>query len=346
MQWSPLVDRERLLAWMDQQKLERGPIVNAQLLTGGTQNVLLRFRRGEREFVLRRPPLKPLMDGSQTMRREARLLAALAHTDVPHPRLIAACASDEVIGSAFYLMEPIEGFLVKGDLPARHASTPAMRRRMGFSVIDGITALGRVDYVAVGLADFGKAEGYLERQIRRWRQQLDHYAVNTGWPGIAGLPYVDEVERWLEAHRPARFTPGILHGDYHLANVMFRHDAPELAAIVDWELATIGDPLIDLGWLLAIWPGEGAVSNPLAMEIRPWDGFPTADELIARYAENSTRDLSAVSWYAVFACYKLAIILEGTYARAYGGQATHEVGAELHGYARALFERAREWIEA
>src|SRR5947207_14520147 len=162
--WRGLVDLERLAAWMDARGLERGPIEEAARPPGGTQNILLKFRRGERWFMLRRPPLAAHMNGSETMRREARVLGALAGTDVPHPRLIAACPEEDVLGAAFYLMEPIEGFNPTVGLPPLHADDPSARRAMGFSLVDGIAALGRVDHVAVGLADFGRADGFLERQ--------------------------------------------------------------------------------------------------------------------------------------------------------------------------------------
>ena len=333
-----VVDLARVAAWMDAQELGAGPFERAELLAGGTQNVLLLLRRSGRDYVLRRPPPHLRKNSNETMRREARVLAALAGSDVPHPRLVAACPAEDVIGAAFYLMEPIQGFNPTRGLPEPFRSDPALRRAMGFSLVDGILSLGRVDYVAVGLADFGKVDGYLERQVPRWRAQLESYAEFAGWPGPQ-IPGVERVARWLEDCRPRTFSPGILHGDYHLANVMFRYDRPALAAIVDWELCTIGDPLLDLGGLLATWPApEGPTPGTIALT--PWHGFPTAEELIAHYARGTTRDLSAVAWYRVLACYKLGIILEGTHARACAGKAPKETGDVLHATTVALFERA------
>ena len=327
---------------MDVEKLGDGPVEDVRQLAGGTQNILLRFSRSGRDYVLRHPPEHPRPESNETMRREARVLGALAGTDVPHPRLIAACGDESVLGAVFYLMEPIEGFNPTSGLPPLHAGSPEIRRRMGLAMVEGIGALGAVDFRAVGLGDFGRPEAYLERQVARWRKQLDGYAALDGWPGPDVLPGVEPVARWLEAHRPAEFAPGIIHGDYHLANVMFCNDGPELAAIVDWELATIGDPLIDLGWLLATWPsGDGAST----VKVEPWDGFPTADELVDHYAAHSARDLSAIGWYKVLACYKLGILLEGTHARACAGRAPSDVGERLHGRAVRLFERALAWIE-
>ena len=333
-----VVDLARVADWMDAQGLGRGDFERVELLAGGTQNVLMLLRRDGTDYVLRRPPPHLRRNSNETMRREARVLAALAGSDVPHPRLIAACPSEDVIGAAFYLMEPIHGFNATRGLPEPYAKDPAWRRAMGLSLVDGILALGRVDPAAVGLADFGKLDGWLERQVSRWRSQLESYREFEGWPGPE-IPGVERVAAWLDAHRPRSFTPGILHGDYHLANVMFRHDRPQLAAIVDWELCTLGDPLLDLGGLLATWaPPEGATPGSIA--ITPWQGFPDADALIAHYARGSTRDLSSLLWYRVLACYKLGIILEGTHARACAGKAPKPTGDILHATTVALFERA------
>jgi aminoglycoside phosphotransferase (APT) family kinase protein len=334
------VDLARLADWMDAQGLGGGPIEDAVLLAGGTQNILVRFNRGGRAFVLRRPPPHLRKNSDETMRREARVLRAIADSDVPHPRFIAGCAETDVLGAAFYLMEPVDGFNPAQGLPDYHRSDPAIRRALGFSLVDSAAALGRVDHRAVGLEDFGRPEGYLERQVARWRAQLESYSEFEGYFGPA-IPGLEAVAGWLDANRPKSFQPGILHGDYHLANVMVRHDSPDLAAIVDWELSTIGDPLLDLGWLLATWPDPEAPSlASVGGGIRPWDGFPNAEELVARYAERTTRDLSRISWYEVLACYKLGIILEGTHARACAGKAPKATGDVLHATTVSLFERA------
>jgi aminoglycoside phosphotransferase (APT) family kinase protein len=339
-----LVDLDRLGAWMDARGLPPGPIEHATRLGGGTQNVLVRFERGGHAYVVRRPPPHPRPRSDETMRREARVLGALAATDVPHPRLIAACPDTEALGVAFYLMEPIAGFNPTTGLPEPHRSDPAMRHAMGLALVDAIAALGRVDYRAVGLEGFGRPEGYLPRQVERWRAQLASYEAMPGYPGPE-IPGVERVAAWLDANRPATFAPGILHGDYHLANVLFAHDGPRLAAIVDWELSTIGDPLLDLGWLLATWP-DPASAPMTAAAVTPWEGFPSAAELVERYRRGTTRDLAAIDWYAVLACYKLGIILEGTHARACAGKADRTTGDMLHATTVALFERALRLIAA
>lgn len=337
-----IVDPVRLAQWMDEQDLTGDAIEDVQVLAGGTQNVLLRFSRGGRDFVLRRPPPHPRDKSNETMRREARVLAAIADSDVPHPRLIAACSDTEPIGAAFYLMEPIEGFNPTQGLLDYHKSSASVRHAMGISLVDSIAALGRLDYLEVGLGDFGRPDGYLERQVERWRGQLDGYGTHIGYPG-PDIPGVDRVADWLDANRPTNCAPGIIHGDYHLANVMYCNDRPDVAAIVDWELSTVGDPLIDLGWLLATWPDSDRPS-PAAISVQPFDGFPDSNELVARYQEGTTRDLGQIQWYKVLACYKLGIILEGTFARACAGKAPKATGDLLHATTMGLFERAMNEI--
>ncbi|MBA4780390.1 MAG: phosphotransferase family protein [Blastomonas sp.] len=328
-----------LEGWMDAQGVGTGPIAEARLLSGGTQNILMRFRRGDAAYVLRRPPPVPRANSNDTMRREARVLAALDGSAVPHPRLIAACSDEEVLGVAFYLMEPVEGFNPTEGLPELHANDADARHRIGLSMVEAIAALGAIDYRAVGLDGFGKPDNYLERQVGRWRAQLAGYADLPGWPGPGAIPGVDRVASWLDAHRPADCHPGIIHGDFHLANVMVRPDSGNLAAVVDWELSTIGDPLLDLGWLLATWPEDDA-PRATDVAITPWEGFASPDELVAHYAETSGRDLSALDWYVVLACFKLGIILEGTHARACAGKAPKDTGDRLHAHTIDLFERA------
>ncbi len=338
--WETLVPLGALSAWMDDRGLGDGLIGRPALLGGGTQNILLRFERGGRTFILRRPPKHLRANSNETMRREARVLAALKGTDVRHPGLIAASPEEDVIGAAFYLMEPVEGFTPRDEMPALHAGDPAIRHQMGLEMADAIAALAGVDYVARGLSDLGRPEGFLERQVGRWRAQLESYHEHPGWPGLAGLPGVDDIGRWLDANRPADFRAGLIHGDFHFANVLFRYDSGALAAMVDWELVTVGEPMVDLGVLLSNWPEDGAETGP----VKPWPGFPTRAELIARYAERTGRDVSSADWYEVLACYKIGCILEGTYARACAGRAPKETGDYLHAATLGLFQRALKKI--
>ena len=332
------VDFDLLNEWMDEQGLPRGEIGPVDRLVGGSQNILIQFERGGRHYVLRRPPVHKRANSDETMRREARVLAALAGSDVPHPGLIAACGDEVLLGAAFYLMEPVDGFNAGQGLPELHAGDADIRRQMGFSMVDGIAALGAVDYHAVGLEGFGRPEGYLERQVSRWRHQLDGYSEMDGYPGPT-LPEIDRVAEWLERNRPAEFEAGIFHGDYHIANVMFTYDGPQLAAIIDWELATVGDPLLDLGALLASWPDETGWS-PLGVGQGEFSGLASQADLRARYGEQTTRNMDAVDWYIVLACYRLGIILEGTHARACAGRADAKIGDLLHATSVNLLTRA------
>jgi aminoglycoside phosphotransferase (APT) family kinase protein len=341
--WEKLVDVAKLQGWMDAERIGQGPIADTVALTGGTQNVLLRFRRGDCSYVLRRPPAFPRGDGNVTNRREARMLRALSGSSVPHPKLIAACSSDAVLGAAFYLMEPVEGFNATIALPRLHASHPSVRRSMGFALVNGILDLGRVDHVAANLQDFGKPDGFLERQVPRWKALLESYCDYKDWPGSNAIPGISIVADWLSRNAPKSFCPGLIHGDYHLANVMFKNDGPGLAAIVDWELATVGDPLLDMGWIMATWPGpDGRTSGS---QVTPWNGFPEIEELIAHYRAGSDRKTSELLWYGVLACYKMGIILEGTYARACAGLALRETGEQLHQSCLKLFNRALRWLD-
>lgn len=337
-------DLDAIAGWMSGQGLGDGPLQNVAAIGGGTQNVMLRFERSGRPFVFRRGPhhLRPV--SNKVILRETRVLAALAGTDVPHPRLIAACDDTAVLGDAvFYLMEPVDGFNAGEALPPLHATDPGVQFQMGLSMADALARLGAVDHVAVGLADFGKPDGFLERQVPRWLSELEGYSAFENYPG-PDIGDVAGVARWLEERRPEHWTPGIMHGDYHGANVMFSRTGPELVAIVDWEMCTIGDPLLDLGWMIATWrmPGQEDVLGQALMDA---EGLCSTTDLVNRYADNTTRDLSNLTWYAVMACFKLAIILEGSNARAAAGLAPKEIGDLLHTATVRLLQRAQALIE-
>jgi len=340
--WRMLVDPSALERWMDGRGLGFGPIEAVSPLGGGTQNILLRFDRGGEAYVLRRPPLHKRPESDDVMRREMRALAALAGTGVPHPELVAGETDTGPLGAAFYLMRPVDGFNPSLGLPQPHAGRPEWRRRMGEAMVDGLVALAAIDPAAAGLSDLGRAGDWLARQVPRWRRQLDGYAAQPGWTGIDALPSVDPICAWLDAHRPDSFRPGLLHGDYHLANVLFRPDAPALAAIVDWELASIGDPLLDLGWLTATWPdGDFEAVVPVS----PWEGFPSAAEITDRYLAATGRSAADARWFGILACFKLGVLLEGTHARACAGLAPRATGDRLHAQAIALFDRALHRIQ-
>jgi aminoglycoside phosphotransferase (APT) family kinase protein len=338
------VDLQAVAEWMSGQGLGEGPLDEVSAVTGGTQNVMLRFTRAGRPYVLRRGPRHLRPRSNRNILRETKILATLACSDVPHPRLIATCEDPGVLGDAvFYLMEPIDGFNAGEGLPPLHAGDPDVQHQMGLSMADALARLGAVDHVEVGLTDFGKPAGFLERQVPRWLSELESYQEYDGYPGPE-IPGIEQVSGWLETNRPTIWTPGIMHGDYHAANVMFSRTGPEVVAIVDWEMCTIGDPLLDLGWLLATWrqpDGSSVFSHALGGQ----DGLASTDELFQRYAANTSRDLSHITWYTVLACFKLGIVIEGTLARACAGKAEKTVGDQLHAATVHLFERALRLID-
>ena len=324
--------------------LARDGIEAVTALGGGTQNVMLRFTRGGREYVLRRGPKHLRAKSNDVIGRESRLLAAIAGTEVRSPRVIAACDDESVIGAVFYLMEPIHGFNPQTELPALHAGDPEIRRQMGLSAVEAIARLGSLDYQALGLEDYGHPAGFLERQVPRWLRELDSYSGNEGYPGPQ-IPGLEQTGDWLERHRPdgldARHHARRLPPGEH----MFDYDGPEVAAMVDWEMSTIGDPLLDLGWQLATRPKPGTVGAGLMGTLGTVGGLPSAAEMIEHYGKFSDRDLGAVTWYTVLACFKLGIVLEGTYARAFAGKAPKQVGDFLHAVTLELFEQANQLAE-
>lgn len=333
-----------LSRWMDDHELETGAISDVEPLSGGTQNTMLRFSRGERSFVLRSGPRHLRPTSNRAIRREITLLKALRRSDVPHARLIADCTDESVLGGAlFYLMEPVDGFNPAAELPELHQHGATLRWSMGVAAIDAAACLGRVDHRAIGLAGFGRPRNFLQRQVPRWLGELQSYDDLNGYSGHH-LP-VKQTAAWLQEHLPSSSVPGLMHGDFHLGNLMFSTTGPEVAAIVDWEMCTIGDPLLDLGLLLATWPEPGSTHDILDTALGRAGGLPGPAELVSRYQDQSDRDLAAIDWYTVLACFKLGILLEGTFARSQSGKAPLDIGVRLRRIAAKLFDRAASTID-
>ena len=334
-----LVDPARLGVWMDAQGLEPGAPTTVERITTGHSNEVFRVTRGERVVVLRRPPRTPLSPTAHDMAREFRVLRAFfGASTVPVPEPIACCTDVDVIGAPFYLMAPIDGVVVRDKLPAALAGAPDSPRACADALVDVLAGIHSFDWRAGGLGDFGKPDGYLERQVPRWLGQLERYATRP-------LPDIDEAGRWLAAHTPAMQAPAVIHGDYKLDNVMFAPSLPvELVAVVDWEQSTIGDPLVDLGWVVGLWiePGEaatlaGASPFPATADV------PTRKELIARYGEQTGADLTNVAFYCVLGLFKLACVMEGSYARFKAGTTDDMYFAALEIGVPALAQRALEF---
>lgn len=331
------VDRGKLLAWMDKQALGDGDISNVRMLSGGTQNIMFLFDRNGRRFVFRAPPPHPRAESNKIMKREGVVLNALSGTTVPHPGFIAGCWDTKILGRYFYLMEPVDGISPANELPKPHNQSRDIRKRMSFSYMEGMAALAGVDYQAVGLTDFGKPDGFLERQAGRWLSQIEGYAKFENWTGSEDLGDYPKIAHWLNDNIPTDYRSGIIHGDCHIGNMMFAIDSGELAAMIDWEMSTIGDPLIDVGWVMATWPSD---PNFRIFNIEPWDGFADVSDMVKHYGDVSGRNMDSIDWFGVLACFKLGAILEGTHARASVGKAPKETGDMLHGITINLFKKA------
>jgi len=337
----PLVDPDRLSAWMDEEGLEPGAPVTVERITTGHSNEVFRVTRGERVFVLRRPPRTPLSPTAHDMAREFRLLRAFfGHAAVPVPEPIACCVDLDVLGVPFYLMAPIDGVVVREKLPAPLLDDPGAPRECAYALVDALAGIHAFDWKAGGLGDFGRPDGYLERQVPRWLGQLERYATRP-------LPDVDAAGRWLSEHTPPMQPPAVIHGDYKLDNVMFAPRLPvELVAVVDWEQSTVGDPLVDLGWMIGLWlePGElGTLAG--VSPFPPAAAVPARRELVARYAAQTGRDVSQLAFYCVLGLFKLACVMEGSFARFRAGTSDDAYFAALETGVPALARRALEFAD-
>ncbi len=277
-----------------------------QQLKGGSQNTLYLIERAGQRMVLRMPG--PRADAARIdgLLREIRLVRALSGTDVPHAALIAADDTGTLLGMPFYVMQAIDGWSpMDGGWQPPFDTDLGARRGLAFQLIEGAAKLGRVDWRSQGLDGFGRPDGFHERQVDRWLKFLDAYQVRD-------LPGLHEAADWLRANRPAQYRPGIMHGDYQFANVMFAHGEPaRLAAIVDWEMTTVGDPLLDLAWCLLGYDGEEPREDGFYLDMR---GMPTRSELLQHYETLSGLSTENIDYYLVLANWKLGIVLEKTYA--------------------------------
>jgi len=281
-----------------------------ELISGGRSNLtyLVRDANGA-TWVLRRPPLGHVLPTAHDMAREFRVLRGLAGTDVPAPRPIALCEDPSVNELAFYVMTHCPGVVPAEGLPAGYAASEGERRRMSLALVETLVRLHAVDFRAVGLSELGRPDGYLERQVRRWLQQWERSRT-------APLPEIEELLRRLGAALPKSPPPTIVHGDYRLGNMAFAPDDPgRVAAVFDWEMATLGDPLADLGYTLIYWKDPGDPDYTRLPLFTDQPGFLRRAEVADEYAKRSGRDVAHVDFYQVLALTKLAVISEGIYAR-------------------------------
>ncbi|GAA3189043.1 phosphotransferase family protein [Dactylosporangium siamense] len=313
MSTPPGLDLPRLAAYLQDKApgLISEPI-NAELIAGGRSNLTYVVNE---VFVLRRPPLGHVLATAHDMAREHRIISALGPTPVPVPDALLLCEDPDVLGAPFYLMSRVPGVVLR----SRRQTDPLgdeARREVAFAMMDTLAVLHRVDPAEVGLGDFGRPEGFLERQVRRWSKQL---AQSTS----RDLPDAAVLRDRLAAGIPASATTAIVHGDYRLDNLIVDPATMRVAAVLDWEMATLGDPLTDLGLLLAYWTVLDRLktgTNPIADGLGADAGFPSGDALLDRYAKASDADLGDLHWYVAMACYKLAVILEGIHFRYTNGQ--------------------------
>jgi aminoglycoside phosphotransferase (APT) family kinase protein len=308
----PGLDLEALAQYLGPRVGGLAGALRGEVIAGGRSNLTYVVDDGERRFVVRRPPLAHVLPTAHDMAREYRVLSALQDTGIPVPRVIALCEDDSVLGARFYVMEWIDGHVVRDALPPEFPDTTETRRAMSSVLVATLLQLHGIEPGAVGLTDFGHPEGFLGRQVRRWWQQWEASKTRE-------LPSIEELRRRLDETVPVQSTPGIVHGDYRLDNVMFAPTDPaRIVAVIDWEMCTIGDPLCDLGLLCVYWAdddSEAAARTLHGRAITVEDGFFKRAELVRAYAAGTQRDLSALDWYVALGAYKLAIIAEGITAR-------------------------------
>jgi aminoglycoside phosphotransferase (APT) family kinase protein len=324
---APLLVLQPLEELLDAAGLGSGPI-DARMIGDGHSNITYLLSRTGADVVLRRPPRPPLPPSAHDVVREARLLQALEGHPVRTPRVLLLHEDEALLGVPFYVMEQVHGDVIGAELPERFAA-PEDRDVLVDEMIDALVELHAVDWQGAGLHWFGKGDGrYLERQLRRFTGLWEHNRTRE-------LAEVDELLAWLTEHRPEQHESTLVHGDYRMGNVMFgaapAGTRPRLAAIFDWELATIGDPLADVGYLTATYAAAGVDSGPLASmsSVTAEPGFPSREDIVERYAARSGRDVGDVRWHQVLAGWKACVFLEGSYKRHLGGEGDDPVFASF-----------------
>ncbi len=318
-------DRVRVEAWLKEHVPGLEGKMEALQFPGGHANLTYLVRFGERELVVRRPPLGPVAPRSHDMAREYRVLSRLADHFSPAPRAYALCEDPSVMGAIFTVMERRTGVVVRGVFPPEFERHPDARRRMSEGLIETMAAFHDVDYAAIGLEDLGRPEGYVRRQVGGWYGRWERSKNRE-------LPLFDQMHEWLLANLPASPGSSLVHNDLKFDNVMLDPEDPgRVVAVLDWDMTTLGDPLIDLGTLLGYWaqaddpPERGATA---AITAQP--GFPSREEITARYAERRGIDVRTIPWYEVFALWKTAVVLQQIYIRFVRGQ-TKDARFEMMG---------------
>jgi aminoglycoside phosphotransferase (APT) family kinase protein len=307
------IDQSRLEAWFAREVGGAQPPLSFERISGGRSNLTYGVTdAGGRRWALRRPPLGKRLASAHDMAREHRILAAMAPTDVPVPPVVAMCEDEAVNGAPFYVMDFVDGPILRTRQEAEAEFDAGDRKAIGERVVETLVAIHAVDPEAVGLGKLGKRQDYIARQLHRWHGQWERSKTRE-------LELVDDVHRRLAERIPEQGPATIVHGDYRLDNMILSPEG-EIAAVVDWELCTLGDPLADVGMLLVYWSEPGDELMPLFDPPTTASGFPNRDFVRARYAELSGRDLGEIDFYVALACWKLAVILEGVFSRYAAGQ--------------------------
>jgi aminoglycoside phosphotransferase (APT) family kinase protein len=333
------LDLAALGAYLSRGGLESAGPLSAELISGGRSNLTYLVTDGVSNWVMRRPPKGDILSGAHDVAREHRVMAALAPTAVPVPKMLALCPDDSVLGVPFYLMDRIDGpVLRKPDMVA--ALAEPVRGRLGATLVDTLADLHDVDYDAIGLGDLGRPDGYLQRQVDRWTTQYRKIKIRE-------LPHVAEIVAALRTSMPKSSLSSIVHGDYRLDNVLVdAQDNARIAGVLDWEMATLGDPLADLATLIMFWDEPGKPFNPITGGLMAFAGFPSADEVVERYVSRRNLIVDDVDWYLVFSEFKLAIILEQIHARHVAGQTVGDGFDDIGDMVIVLLESAMDKIAA
>jgi len=283
----------------------------ANQIAGGHSNITVRLSDDDgNDLVLRRPPLHSVLATAHDMGREYRLISAFVPTPLPVPRTVAYCPDDDVIGAPFYVMEYVRGLVLHDHEAARQLAEPD-RRTAALSFIDALVELHAADVDEIGLGDLARREAYIARQLKRWHSQYEQSRTSDD-------ATVDRAHELLAARIPEQREATVVHGDFRLGNCIVAEDGP-VRAVLDWEICTLGDPLADIGYVMATWPQNEVEAAPFPDAPSLVDGFPKRDLLLARYADRSGRDVSSVAFYVAFSYFRLACIIQGVYSRALGG---------------------------
>jgi aminoglycoside phosphotransferase (APT) family kinase protein len=334
----PLVDEIALAEYLARHFSDEFAPITTKRIGDGHSNETFLITRGAEQMILRRPPRGPLLPTAHDVKREHTFISALYGTALPVPKPVLLCEDTAIIGAPFYLMEYLPGVIINRTLPEGFDSIEE-RGNIAEQTIQTLATLHSIDYNAVGLGSVGKPTGYLERQLRRWSDQLARTLPHT-----RPLPVLEKVGEWLKENMPESPATTIVHGDFRIDNMIFAAEPPaRVIGVLDWEMATIGDPLADLGYMLSFWAeaNDPPSDSPLSVAgLTRLEGFPTRAEVIERYAELTGRKLKEINFYIALAIWKLAVLSEGSYARYLAGTTDDPIFARYDTHIPALGERA------